>query len=281
MCLMRHDDDGLSLLVQGAEQFHDLTAGAGVQVARRLVGQQHLGGIGQGAGDGYSLLLATRQLRWTVSEPIAQADEQGYPLAWAPSWQPDPKATYAIHVDLGLTRDACGMAMGHWDHQADKGVIDFALRIETSQKKELRFSRIREIIFAWRQRGHRLAVVSYDHFQSIDSRQQLEAKGIPTEHLSVDRTLEPYDTFLALLNQEQLVVAYNEWLLKECRRLELVDGKKVDHPPNGSKDVADAVAGVCFHIAKDHGRGRPSQSVISNRASSATVATVGRRPVPF
>ena len=32
--------------------------------------------------------------------------------------------------------------------------------------------------------------------------------------------------------------------------MELVKGKKVDHPPGGSKDVCDAVAGVCYWIAQ-------------------------------
>ena len=33
----------------------------------------------------------------------------------------------------------------------------------------------------------------------------------------------------------------------ELRRLELVKGKKVDHPQGGSKDLADAVAGSVFN----------------------------------
>jgi len=44
---------------------------------------------------------------------------------------------------------------------------------------------------------------------------------------------------------------YNsEILLTELKRLELVEGKKVDHPAKGSKDVADAVAGATFNAIK-------------------------------
>ena len=41
-----------------------------------------------------------------------------------------------------------------------------------------------------------------------------------------------------------------EIAVKELQELE-DDGKKVDHPEAGSKDVADAMAGVCFMLMGD------------------------------
>lgn len=41
--------------------------------------------------------------------------------------------------------------------------------------------------------------------------------------------------------------------IHECKYLELIQGKKVDHPIGKSKDCADAVAGVCFHCVKSAG----------------------------
>jgi hypothetical protein len=63
--------DGHALLgVQRLEQRHDLLAGAGVEVAGRLVGQQHLRVADQGAGDGHPLLLAAGQLGRPVVQPV-------------------------------------------------------------------------------------------------------------------------------------------------------------------------------------------------------------------
>jgi hypothetical protein len=36
--------------------------------------------------------------------------------------------------------------------------------------------------------------------------------------------------------------------ISECSKLEEIEGKKIDHPPKGSKDVADAVAGVVHNL---------------------------------
>jgi hypothetical protein len=57
--VVRDEDDGdAPLLVQPLKEFHDLDAGLGVQVAGRLVGQDHRRPVDQRAGDGDALLLA-------------------------------------------------------------------------------------------------------------------------------------------------------------------------------------------------------------------------------
>ena len=56
------------------EQVHHLAAGARVEIARRLVGQQDRRLVGQRAGDGHALLLAAGELRGMVGRPRFQAD---------------------------------------------------------------------------------------------------------------------------------------------------------------------------------------------------------------
>src|ERR1039458_3043269 len=53
-----HDKRGLVLIAQGAEEFDDLLAGMGVQVARRLVRQDQVRLVDERAGNGDALLLA-------------------------------------------------------------------------------------------------------------------------------------------------------------------------------------------------------------------------------
>ena len=74
---VRDHDDGFARLIQLGEQGHDFVAGARIEVARRLVGQNDVRIVDQGAGNGHALLLAAGQLRRPMAEPIAQADEGG------------------------------------------------------------------------------------------------------------------------------------------------------------------------------------------------------------
>jgi len=162
-----------------------------------------------------------------------------------------------IHIDLGLTKDACGFAMGKfdgWDYSNDeqkpKVFIDFVLQIKAKPQEEIIFEEIRKLIYTLQDRGFKIAGVSYDGFQSIDSIQILRNRGIEAEILSVDRTLEPYETLKELIHARRFNCYHYEPFVKEYTRLELVKGKKVDHPLHGSKDVSDAVAGACFRIVK-------------------------------
>jgi hypothetical protein len=59
---------------EGVEQADDLVPGVLVQVPGRLVGQQDLGLLDQGAGDGHPLLLAAGQFARQVLRPVAEPD---------------------------------------------------------------------------------------------------------------------------------------------------------------------------------------------------------------
>ena len=62
------------LSIEPLKHLQDFLAGAGIQVAGRLVGQQDRRMIDERAGDGHALLLPAGKLRRLVVEPLAQAD---------------------------------------------------------------------------------------------------------------------------------------------------------------------------------------------------------------
>ena len=71
---MCNEDDGLTeFFAQTEEQSMNFLLGGAVQVAGRLVGQQHGGPVHQRTGDCHPLLLAARELRWLVGEPFGQS----------------------------------------------------------------------------------------------------------------------------------------------------------------------------------------------------------------
>lgn len=154
-----------------------------------------------------------------------------------------------VHVDLALRRDACGIAMAYCREDPNAlgepiAVVELMHRLTAPPSGEINLSSPRELVLGLRRRGFEIAQVSYDGWQSADSRQMLERRGIPTRIVSVDRTLEAYETLREVAVDGRLEIYGYEPFLEEARRLELVEGRKADHPPGGSKDVADAVAGA-------------------------------------
>src|SRR5207249_2944529 len=80
--LVSDEDDRDALAVQLLQEDEDLDAGPGVEVARRLVGQQYRGVVDERACDGDTLLLPPRELARMVVGAILEPD-RGQPLARA------------------------------------------------------------------------------------------------------------------------------------------------------------------------------------------------------
>ena len=172
---------------------------------------------------------------------------------------PVPGHLYFIHIDLGLKRDACGFAMTH----EENGVvfIDRILRItsrlraeQLAQKGEtvdlilgndqVDIGAVEQLVYDLGAAGYPIGKVTFDQFQSAASRQNLEKLGYPTDHLSVAKNTDCYDTFKTLLRTNRIRSVYHAYAIHEAKRSELVEGKKIDHPPNGSNDVIEAIVGA-------------------------------------
>jgi hypothetical protein len=186
----------------------------------------------------------------------------------------DRNAFHCIHIDLGLTGDACGFVLGHYDGMTPEGgikiYIDLIMRFQGSPQDPVQISRVREYIYTLTKMGFNIQFVTLDGFQSADTMQILEKKGYNCEYLSVDRTQEPYQAVKEAIREGRLnyycispsdsvimrikfpneELTASEVMVKELMSLEDIQGKKVDHPPNGSKDVADALAGVVHNVVK-------------------------------
>lgn len=181
----------------------------------------------------------------------------------------DVKQMRVAHVDLALTRDSAGLAVGHIagtrtmerlnpaTGQRTVEVLpviayDLILRVMPPRDGEIDFSKIRQIIYDLRDHhGLPIKVVTTDGFQSVDFRQTLAKKGFATDYLSLDRNTQPYKTFRSALYDGRVFLPRHQTLVKELTELEYVQHgtkEKVDHKPRGSKDVADAVCGVAMFL---------------------------------
>jgi len=191
-------------------------------------------------------------------------------------WRPlvNPTAVRHVHVDIGLTGDAAGIAMGHISGWRD--VVrsspggsptmvrlpvlwyDFLLRVIPPLGGEIPYSGIRGIIYSLRGLGFKVGLVTYDSFQRTWA-QELSTEGFRCELLSVDTSIDPYIELKAAYLEDRLSVYPYPQVEGELAALERVytgqvrDGRpveKIDHPPGGEKDVADAMAGVAYTLVR-------------------------------
>lgn len=155
-----------------------------------------------------------------------------------------PGKGYYIHIDLSLTTDSTGIAMVH--EEGGIVYVDLMMKIAPIPGQEIDLGEIKGIVTGLKTLGFDIRKVTYDQFQSASSIQELNKLGFNAEKFSLDRDLAGYSTLKDLMYAGKCKMYRYEPLLDEMRRLELIKGKYVDHPANGSKDVADALAGAVY-----------------------------------
>lgn len=171
-----------------------------------------------------------------------------------------PDEMHFAHVDLSFAKDSCGVAIGHVEKfvPIQRGpeteimpVIDFDLTLEIQPPPgdEIIFENIRRLFYKVRELGMNLRWVTFDQFQSKDSLQILAAHKFVCGQTSMDKDTTPYDVLKQAFYDGRVKCPHHPRALTELIRLELDTKKqKIDHPPNGSKDIADAMAGVAYGL---------------------------------
>lgn len=192
--------------------------------------------------------------------------EHGMPVLRPELLDADTETPRYVHIDLSRTGDRCGIAMTRIDdilelpigQEMDSGgmvyervpyfTTELAISIRPSQAAPLDIAAVRNWVVELKT-VHRVPIymVTYDGFDSAESVQALRAIGIRSEVISLDRSDEGYTLLRRALYQDRADVPPNEILTSELINLEKDEKSgKVDHPPKGSKDISDAVAGSMF-----------------------------------
>lgn len=147
---------------------------------------------------------------------------------------------YFVHFDLAKNKDKAGLALVHRE-PTGVVVVDFMHAVAATPGKNIDFEFLRGFVYQFHERGFAIELVTYDQWQSEDSRQLLEKKGFKTDYVSADKSTAPYDTAIEMLTTGRLDYYNHPIFLREMKNLR-TNGLKYDHPKKGSKDVADAVA---------------------------------------
>src|SRR5579872_1988936 len=172
-----------------------------------------------------------------------------------------PEEPRFAHVDLSLTNNSTGVCVG-WVpgftriERGDAGYetlpminIDLMLEIRPPRGGEIEFENVRRLFYKLREAGMNLTWITFDTFQSRDSIQILRQKGFMCDQQSIDADAIPYEMTKTALYDGRISAPKQERALKEviCLERDPIKGT-IAHPPNGSKDCADAVAGVVYGL---------------------------------
>ena len=134
--------------------------------------------------------------------------------------------------------------------------LAFATSIKAPKGRQISFEKNRNFIRWLRETGFNVQGVSYDTFQSVDTGQQLEAEGFNCSTISVDRVdtdhiCKPYQYLKNTVYEQRLAMFKCDRLFDEFVDVERnINTGKVDHTPNGHKDILDAVCGALFNASK-------------------------------
>jgi len=170
-----------------------------------------------------------------------------------------PGAPRFIHLDLALTKDLVGIAssfvMDYTEVLREDPVsgassvfrepilfVDWVIYIKAKPNQEIPLNKIRDFILDLKKLKYPIALVSADGYQSALLLQDIHNAGIKSEVLSVDRDNNPYLNLKRAIYEKRIVLPNVQRLKDELLNL-IETGKKIDHPPGGSKDGSDAVAG--------------------------------------
>lgn len=230
---------------------------------------------------------------------------------FSPTLRPVRGALYAMHADLAVTGDKAGVAMAHVARWQDVEVaselpsgqvimvterrpvvvVDFVISYSASTAtippREIQIRWARLLALELRRRHFRVCRFTFDQYQSQDSMQILARQGIETDRLSTDLTTEHWRNLRDLFSEDRIRMVRRESLLTELYSLTRLTNGRVDHPPSGSKDEADALAGAAEGALELGGEeeldkdGNPISAVLAGPAHQWFGAPAAELPIGF
>ena len=186
---------------------------------------------------------------------------------YSPELVPMRGAVYAVHGDMAISGDRAGVAMTHvrqWDRREWKTPggetlesrprvkVDFVTAFEAdiaaavndvSAPREVQIRWFRKLVFDLLRRGFNIGMVTFDNFQSADTIQILNSRGVESKRQSTDTSIVPWQTLRDVMYDGRLEGYWEPLVVDELLALTRLNNGKIDHPGGGSKDLADALAG--------------------------------------
>lgn len=229
-----------------------------------------------------------------TSDKTVLAEREGWQVRfeYAKDFYPMRGAIYTMHGDMAISADRAGVALAHvrnWQEGDWPGVneqrvmesrpivkLDFVGSFEADLKaeqgaREVQIRWYRKLIFELQTRGFYFGRVTFDNFQSTDTIQILESRGIESERVSMDRDMVGWNSLRDVMYDGRLEAYWRQRTVEELLGLTRLPNGKADHVPGGSKDEADAVAGAVLAAVELGGGEGPAPE----RADRSTLDVFG------
>lgn len=189
---------------------------------------------------------------------------EGMPQVKRGHYCTNPTLPRYVHIDLSENGDSCGIGMVRYDgmvtmHRATgaterlpAATVELAVSIEPDHTTEIDIAEVRTWVRQLKEHyGYPIKSVTYDGWNSLESRQAWAKVGMPSGQVSVDRFPAPYKQFRDAMADGRVDLYEQQLLVDELYDLEYnEEADKIDHPINGSKDCADGVCGAYEALMK-------------------------------
>jgi hypothetical protein len=169
---------------------------------------------------------------------------------------PNTPMKYYLHGDPSFKNDSFGLCLAHLDKE--RVWVDMLWRfVPTGPAHEIDAALVRRVIENI-DKIVGIRKVTFDTWNFPETVQALRKRNIEVENLLIGK--EQYDRLKEGIYSDPpaILIPVHELQVQDSRmpktvtielkQLELVKGKKVDHPYGGSKDVADALAGAAWTV---------------------------------
>lgn len=216
---------------------------------------------------------------------VESSDMKDTPVTFAPEQFRNTQWQRWVHVDLGVTSDAAGIACGYVDRfvpsindptqMLPHITMDFILRVPPPLNGEIQFHKIRTLIIKLRDHGLPIRWVSYDSFQSFDSIQLLRLAKFQADLMDMSRTVSPYAVLKTAMYDERVACPPHKVCHMEILSLEQDLKGKIDHPPLGSKDCADALSGVVYGLTMQRAVWHAHGMLFNSARGASTLRAAG------
>lgn len=185
----------------------------------------------------------------------------------------DPQLRYKplyIHMDMSVSGDKTGIAgvivkgkkPPTEGQPASKDLfytLAFSVSVKAPKGHQISFEKNRQFIYWLREQGLNVKGISTDTFQSVDTGQQLAAKGysycvVSVDRVDTDHICKPYQYLRSTIYEERIETYDSQLLTEELIGLERDNNSgKIDHSQAGinSKDTADAVCGAIWNASQN------------------------------
>jgi hypothetical protein len=137
--------------------------------------------------------------------------------------------------------------------------VDAILRVVAPDGGDIDHGEVRGLIYRLIAEGLPIRSVSMDQYMAPPNLQMFKRRGLRTQEIGERKfKIKPYLTLRQAIYEGRVICPWHPVLSEELKALEMDDRRrKVVHPPKGSKDLADALAGLVYYITENTRGGSP------------------------